>query len=293
MKIAHAFFFLFITLLFFSCSNPSPAGKKTGSIPATEEESIPSSPDVESTPDAATLKFLPTDSNAFYAVFALSPHTQAIVLTGYPEPFAGQRMLPVDTLLWMLVNEKGFFRNGALDSRPLKGVVDSSGAFVLLDGSSMHDSLAGFFEGEFFVTCTKGIVKRPMKKVLFSANMCNSSFIAMTFESIDTAQFGHPLLASRKMPQAPYANAGISRSLRQWNDSAISLWRDHSDTLAPQLFARINDSLYVAAFDDFHWAWGETDRNCWFPARQAFVVRNGRVTSRWAEELDLFGVPCD
>jgi hypothetical protein len=262
------------------------AGKDSAGTPRT----VPSSPDFVITTDEKPIEFALGDSNAFYPVFEVSPKTQAIVLEAWYDFLRNQ----VDSLLQDIVLSEEYYKGGYLDTQPLRGIVDSTGPYRLLESKMATEKLMPFFKGEFYITCTNGVVKREMRSVLFAADYCRTSFFAITFDPIDVKTYGHPLLASRKMPSPPKNDPAPAKLFKQFNDSAILTWRDHSDKLDPVVFATLSDSLFFVYYDDFGWNGKNEDRECLFPAREAFLLINGKkVVSKWAGGLDLYGASCD
>jgi hypothetical protein len=234
-------------------------------------------------------KLIP-DEDIFYPVYELSSKTQAIVFEVTYDPAYTQ----MDSLMQDIVHSGVYYdemQNPELV--PIVKHADTLGRFDLLQSKEVTKKLAAFLEGEFYIYCTKGIVKRKMKDVLFCANMCQSSIFALRFDRIDTAAYGHPLMASRNN-KAVLTNDIVAENLIDvYNDSIVKTFRDYLDTLPPKVFAR-KDSILFVYYDDFLWPMDRDNRNCFFPGRVQYVIGEGNKVSllHW-DNLDLFGVPCD
>lgn len=286
-RVLPASFLCFLFVLILGC------GDKNGSH-KTICDSVAHVRDSAGNPKAPTaldsLSFSGEDTNAVYAAFELSSKTQAFVITAWFDFLRNAN----DSFLRQLVFKDGYFRENDPELGPMKNIADTSGRFPLLESPEAAAKFEYFLTGEFYICCTKNVVKRKISRVLFSANTCNSSFFAFQFDPVDPEKDGHPLLASRRRIESPYANPAAEKAINRFNDSLIRAGRDYTDSLHLHVFAQRDDSLFFIYSDDFHWAFMQEDRKCFFPGRYLVVIRPRRkIEYKWTEELDLFGVPCD
>lgn len=232
---------------------------------------------------------LTPDEERFYPVYELSSQTQAIVF----EVYYGPAYTEMDSVMQQIVQEHIYYDpESPVDMLPVKGWADTLGRFRLLHSAEVEEKFSAFLDGEFFIYCTKGIVKRQLKDVLFCANYCQSSIFALRFDHIDTVEYGHPLMASRKNAAAFFHEDAMQARINSFNDSMVKHIRDYSDTLPPKIYAR-QDSIFFVYYDNFSWPQDPGDKQCYFPGRVQYVIREGKIATKQWDSLDLFGVPCD
>jgi hypothetical protein len=268
-----------------SCAEKPVNKEYIDSIPIANKDSV----SVDSVYWRTQGRLIPNE-DIFYPVYELSSKTQAIVFEVTYDPAYTQ----MDSLMQDIVHSGVYYdemQNPELI--PIVKHADTLGRFDLLQSKEVTEKLAAFLEGEFYIYCTKGIVKRKMQDVLFCANMCQSSIFALRFDRIDTTAYGHPLMASRNNKAVLTSDIAAGNVIDVYNDSIVKTIRDYLDTLPPKVFAR-KDSILFVYYDDFLWSMDRDNRNCFFPGRVQYIIGEGnKVSLQHWDNLDLFGVPCD
>jgi len=212
----------------------------------------------------------------FYPVFELSQETTAFIidLDSLPDlvPNLGGR----DSVLAMLKQYKLF---------------DTLGAYKLLKNDRLETIVKKSFNSEYYVYGMLGNVKAKVKAVVFGLDECRTNFCALCFDKADIASIGNPILCSNKLLDLHYSNnyGNIEKTI----DSFLSKTPgDYRDSINVKVFANTGN-FYFTYSDDFLWGIKPTESKCKFPARHIFKVDRKGTSRLWAEDLDLFGIPCD
>jgi hypothetical protein len=283
MRPALASAFVFTAIYFCGCGNNAPFNGNDREPATADTVKTTKSPQ-----PIETGSFIP-DTGNFYAAFQLSPKMQAFVIVTYDEP-----VRPVDSFMLGLSQDHEFFKDGNVEEPTYKGLVDTSGPFLVLHSDRVEEKFKAFWDGTFFIYCTRGIVERKVRSICFSADMCQSSFFAFTFDWIDTARYGFPLVASKRGDYKMRCDSHAEEVYSKYNDSLIKTIRDYSDTIHPVVFLEVDKDEYLVYLDDFKWPFEQRDTHCFFPGRELFKLNEeNEVVSRWYDGFDIFGTSCD
>jgi hypothetical protein len=155
----------------------------------------------------------------------------------------------------------------------------------------LDDSLLNIDSKKFWVYCTKGIVQRTIKDVVFSLDECKSNIVVFRFEPIDINKYGHPIFCSKiKLPLTFSDNIPLDKKVAEY---VSQLQYDYSDSIQPKTFA-YSDTLFCTYSDNFNWN-NSSNSDCLFPSRAIFSksTQADTIHRQWAYGLDLFGIPCD
>ncbi|MBI1307496.1 MAG: hypothetical protein GC181_12915 [Bacteroidetes bacterium] len=170
--------------------------------------------------------------------------------------------------------------------------IDTNHRMLFYKNETFDKALLKLISGEFYIYCTKGVIKRNLKDVVYSISECASNVIVFRFDSIDVKRWGHPILCSRAKIGFEFASfPELDRemfALKHKEEPA------YTDNLENKSFAKL-DSVYLIYADNFKWmnergGYAET----FFPGRGIAVTSPGKkLRFRKFYGLDLFGIPCD
>jgi len=168
--------------------------------------------------------------------------------------------------------------------------IDTNGRLRFYRNIKLEDNLLNGIDKSFFVYCTKGVVQRTVKDVVFALDECRSNIVVFRFDKIDTRKYGQPMICSKTKLNMTFENfPEIDKEIQV---AMLNEKFDYTDSMKTISFAH-SDSLYFAYADDFNWN-KEGDINNYYPGRAVYVKRNDKKLYRkWALSLDLFGIPCD
>ena len=239
---------------------------------SSAEDIVPKSPEVE-----------------YFPVFEFSPQTTAMTL----ELFTGNNIPAVDSAFNKIVSQDTliYFETDTSDYTFFDCTpVDTAGRFKLRYNKHLEDTFKTMFSGKYFVYCTKAMVERTIKDVLFAVDLCKSNLIAFRFDAIDTAKNGHPLFCSKRKLDIKYANfTTLESRLNEFSKNAESDYTDYTDTKV----VASSGSNYYSYNDDFEWNNNPNDTICFFPSRQIFSKgKSDTIQIKWYSALDLWGIPC-
>lgn len=168
--------------------------------------------------------------------------------------------------------------------------IDTNGEFKFYRNLNLEKMLLENMDRLFYVYCTKGVVKREIKDVIYSLDECASNIVVFRFDKIDTAQYGQPMFCSKtKMNLIFGNNPTIDDKIEAFHHTQQY---DYSDNVKSISYANL-DSIYFAYSDDFKWNKAGVIDN-YFPGRAVYVLRkDGKIYRKWSLSLDLLGIPCD
>jgi len=168
--------------------------------------------------------------------------------------------------------------------------IDTNGQFKFYKNIKIENKLLADIDKTFIVYCTKGIVKREIKDVVFALDECTSNIIVFRFDNIDPNKYGQPMFCSKTKMNLTFKNsASIDKKIESFRQSQQY---DYSDSIKSVSYAQM-DSLYFAYNDNFKWNKQNKIDN-YFPGRAVYVMRQDeKVYRKWSLSLDLFGIPCD
>jgi len=254
--------FLIFALPVFSCKDKKYS--PTSGVPGNETGNVYR---LESTQDPKTV---------FYPVFELSPKTTAFVID--LDSLPGQVPLPggMDSILEMLKNHK---------------LYDTLGAYKLLKNDRLETKIKKYFNSEYYIYGTRGNVKTRIKDIVFGLDECRTNFCAFCIDNSDIVSIGHPIFCSGKLVDLHYSN-DYSIIEKNINSFLSKTPGDYSDSTPIKVFGNA-DNFYFTYSDDFLWGQNPAESKCKFPARGIYRVDGNSITRFWAEDLDLFGIPCD
>jgi hypothetical protein len=128
--------------------------------------------------------------------------------------------------------------------------IDTNGDFKFYRSQYLDDSLLNISEKQFYVYCTKGVVQRTIKDVVFSLDECKSNIVVFRFDPIDTSKYGYPIFCSRiKLPLTFGDNISFDKKIATY---VSQLQYDYSDSIQSKTFA-YSDTLFCTYSDNFNW----------------------------------------
>lgn len=168
--------------------------------------------------------------------------------------------------------------------------IDTNGQFRFYRNLKLENKLLADIGKTFFVYCTKGMVQREIKDVVFALDECASNIVVFRFDKIDTNQYGQPMFCSKTKMNLTFENSSdIDNKIEAFHQTQQY---DYADSIKSVSYAHL-DSLYFAYTDNFNWN-KPSDIDNYFPGRAVYVLRQDeKVYRKWALGLDLFGIPCD
>jgi len=168
--------------------------------------------------------------------------------------------------------------------------VDTSGSFKFYRNIKLEKTLLENTSKSLYLYCTRGVIKRDIKDVVFSLDECASNIVVFRLDKIDTTKLGQPIFCSKTKLNLNFENSSLI-------DDKIEAFHqtqqyDYTDNVKSVSYANL-DSLYFAYSDDFNWNKPGTIDN-YFPGRAVYVLRqDGKIYPKWSLGLDLLGIPCD
>jgi hypothetical protein len=170
-------------------------------------------------------------------------------------------------------------------------VYDTSGPYKLIRSEKLESEIGKHYDKEFYVYGTKGNTKAAIKAIVFGLDECRTNIIAFCLDDAGLASVGHPIFCSDKKIDLSYSNKydNIERSIGYYLSKMPS---DYNDSIKLKVMGNAGN-FYFTYNDDFLWG-RMKESKCKFPARGIYMIDNNNNVSRyWAEDLDLFGIPCD
>jgi hypothetical protein len=171
-------------------------------------------------------------------------------------------------------------------------LVDTTGNYSIRYSKKLSDFVLNNDTSKiFYIYCTRGTTKATIDKVLYGTTDCTDVLI-LQLSKIDTLQFGQPVIASKKLFDLTYkTNQKFQNGLARY-EAIMKKKADYTDSIPSRQFA-YNSKLFFAYSDDFEWFESNEDRKCLFPSRTVYRIVGNSAKAEWADDLDLFGIPCD
>ncbi len=168
--------------------------------------------------------------------------------------------------------------------------IDTTGRFRFFRNAKLEKMLLNGVNKKFFIYCTKGVVERTIKDVVFSFDECQSNIVVFRFDQIDIKEYGQPIFCSRQELNLTFKNLPqVDLEIEKVRKGEQHIY---ADSIKQRSFAQA-DALYFMYSDDFNWNLGKELKN-YFPSRTIYIKRkDNKFYSKWSLGLDLFGIPCD
>lgn len=168
--------------------------------------------------------------------------------------------------------------------------IDTNGQFRFYRNIKLENKLLADIGKTFFVYCTKGMVQREIKDVVFALNECASNIVVFRFDKIDTNLYGQPIFCSKTKMNLTFENSSDIHNIIEAFHQTQQY--DYADSIKSVSYAHL-DSLYFAYNDNFNWNKPNDVVDNYFPGRSVYVLRNDKkIYPKWALSLDLLGIPC-
>ncbi len=146
----------------------------------------------------------------------------------------------------------------------------------------------------FYVYCTRGITAARVTRVLYHLDAC-VYYVAIQLETIDTAKYGMPLIASKDKINLTYGTIpAFQHDLEEFHSYKYGIVDgDYTwvNPAVPHLFA-YNDSLFFTYTDNFNY-YNSEDSQGDYPGRMIFINRGKKVSLYSDADVDFFGIGCD
>lgn len=212
---------------------------------------------------------------SFYPVFELSPKTTAFVVNFSENDKKG-------------LLDKLFDQVSHSDSI----IYDTSGVYRLMKSDKLETEIKKYFNKEFYIYGTRGHAKTTIKDIVFGLDECRTNIFAFCIDKTSIRSVGHPIFCSDKLIDLTYENdySNIEREIENYLSKTPA---DYSDSIKVKVLGNAGN-FYFTYNDDFLWGQKPDDAKCKFPTRSIYRMdENNNISRFWAEDLDLFGIPCD
>lgn len=224
--------------------------------------------------------------NLFYPVFELSPKTTALVIN-FSE---NDKKNLLDKLFDQVLHLDSTYSVSEIPKNCK--IYDALGAYRLIKSDKLETEILKYFNREFYVYGTHGNAKAKIKDIVFGLDECRTNIFAFCLDNSNIKSIGHPIFCSEKLIDLKYLNDydGIERNIENYLSKNPG---DYNDSISVRVLGNV-DNFYFTYNDDFLWGQKPDKAKCKFPARSIYIIdKNNKISRYWAEDLDLFGIPCD